>query len=155
MIHHFFVFISATKTLEAQAVQVLQEMSVFFFGLFCFFPKRTAVLGLLMHPGNCKHSPLDNSLGYCYVPVTIASGHEAGIQQPCSENIILLLHSCSNTFCPKVWGCVLFYPCFACRETEAWSGNVVPTCCRGRAVYRPARVGSLQREATAWKLWPV
>lgn len=155
MIHHFFVFISATKTLEAQAVQVLQEMSVFFFGLFCFFSKRTAVLGLLMHPGNCKHSPLDNSLGYCYVPVTIASGHEAGIQQPCSENIILLLHSCSNTFCPKVWGCVLFYPCFACRETEAWSGNVVPTCCRGRAVYRPARVGSLQREATAWKLWPV
>lgn len=155
MIHHFFVFISATKTLEAQAVQVLQEMSVFFFGLFCFFSKRTAVLGLLMHPGNCKHSPLDNSLGYCYVPVTIASGHEAGIQQPCSENIILLLHSCSNTFCPKVWGCVLFYPCFACRETEAWSGNVVPTCCRGRAVYRPARVGSLQREATAWKLLPV
>lgn len=127
----------------------------FFFGLFCFFSKRTAVLGLLMHPGNCKHSPLDNSLGYCYVPVTIASGHEAGIQQPCSENIILLLHSCSNTFCPKVWGCVLFYPCFACRETEAWSGNVVPTCCRGRAVYRPARVGSLQREATAWKLWPI
>jgi len=48
----FFVFILATKTLKAQAVQVLQEMSV-------FFSKRTAVLGLLMHTGNCKHSPLD------------------------------------------------------------------------------------------------
>lgn len=66
----FFVFILATKTLKAQAVQVLQEMSV-------FFSERTAVLGLLMHTGNCKHSPLDYSLGYCYVPVTIASGRKA------------------------------------------------------------------------------
>lgn len=82
----------------------------FFFGLFCFFSKRTAVLGLLMHPGNCKHSPLDNSLGYCYVPVTIASGHEAGIQQPCSENIILLLHSCSNTSAQKSGAVCCFIP---------------------------------------------
>lgn len=107
----FFVFISATKTLETQAVQVLQEMSVFFFllvFLFCFFSKRTAVLGLLMHPGNCKHSPLDYLLGDCYVPVTIASGHKAGIQQPCSEKYSPAASQLLRRLLPKSLGvCVV------------------------------------------------
>lgn len=109
------------------------------------------MLGLLVHPGNCNHSPLDYLLGYCCVPVTIASGHKAGIQQPCSENTPLMLHSCSNSNL----GCVCcFIPALPAGKLRHGGEMWLP----GAAGAEPSTdlpQWGLQREGTAWDFWDI
>lgn len=109
------------------------------------------MLGLLVHPGNCNHSPLDYLLGYCCVPVTIASGHKAGIQQPCSENTPLMLHSCSNS---NLGGVCCFIPALPAGKlrhgVEMWFPGAA-----GAEPSTDLPQWGLQREGTAWDFWDI